>query len=280
MAIIDAQVHSYERNHPGRPWAEPVVGPPSVTGDEMVAAMDAVGVDGAILVSTFMTYRYDPSYALEVLRRHPDRFAAVRPLDLADPAVLSLIEAWAAIPGTVGVRVFLGMGSRDPADPVLNQVMSAAARLGQVVNLVPSDLHELAAAVIARHPDTVVVLDHLGLRAPMEERRRDPWGLLPKVLDLAAMPNVRIKLTGACTLSEQPYPFEDIWGPIMRIIDAYGVERCMWGTDWTRAVHFLSYQEGVDAFRDNARFSDAEKAILMGGAAQAIYGWAPGGSGA
>jgi len=59
MPTIDAQVHSYERNHPGRPWHAALTGPPEVTGDQMVAAMDAAGVDGAILVSAFTMYRYD-----------------------------------------------------------------------------------------------------------------------------------------------------------------------------------------------------------------------------
>jgi hypothetical protein len=36
----------------------------------MVAAMDAVGVDGALLVSPFSMYRYDASYAIEVHRTH------------------------------------------------------------------------------------------------------------------------------------------------------------------------------------------------------------------
>jgi hypothetical protein len=53
MQIIDAQVHAYERNHPGRPWVGHLHGPPSATGDEMVGAMDAVGVDGALLVSQY-----------------------------------------------------------------------------------------------------------------------------------------------------------------------------------------------------------------------------------
>ena len=53
MVTIDAQVHAYERDHPGRPWAGVLTGPAEVTGDAMVAAMDAVGVDGAVLVSPF-----------------------------------------------------------------------------------------------------------------------------------------------------------------------------------------------------------------------------------
>jgi predicted TIM-barrel fold metal-dependent hydrolase len=66
MPIIDAQVHAYERNHPGRPWAAVLHGPAEVTGDDMVAAMKAAGVDGALLVSPFTMYRFDASYAIEV----------------------------------------------------------------------------------------------------------------------------------------------------------------------------------------------------------------------
>ena len=64
MPIIDAQVHAYERNRPGRPWHGVLTGPDEVTGEQTVAAMDAAGVDGAILVSAFTMYRYDASYAL------------------------------------------------------------------------------------------------------------------------------------------------------------------------------------------------------------------------
>src|SRR5207237_8295021 len=78
---IDAQVHAYERNHPGRPWAGTLVGPEEMTGDQMVAAMDAVGVDGAVLVSPFSMYRYDASYVLEVEAKHAERFCLVKPVD-------------------------------------------------------------------------------------------------------------------------------------------------------------------------------------------------------
>ena len=69
MLTIDVQVHAYERDRPGRPWAAVLHGPPEVTGDDMVKAMDAVGVDGALLVSPYTMYRYDASYALDGPRR-------------------------------------------------------------------------------------------------------------------------------------------------------------------------------------------------------------------
>jgi len=81
MLTLDAQVHAYERNHPGRPWVGTLYGPAEVTGDQMVAAMDAVGVDGAVLVSPFSMYRYDASYAKEVYAAHPNRFRLVKPVD-------------------------------------------------------------------------------------------------------------------------------------------------------------------------------------------------------
>src|ERR1700739_2242869 len=80
MPTLDSQVHAYERNHPGRPWAGVLHGPAEVTGDQMVTAMDAVGVDGAVLVSPFSMYRYDASYAVSVHAAHPTRFLLVKPV--------------------------------------------------------------------------------------------------------------------------------------------------------------------------------------------------------
>src|SRR5215468_1128619 len=116
MLTVDAQVHAYERNHPGRPWHGMLTGPAEVTGDDMVAAMDAVGVDGAILVSPFTMYRYDASYALEVRARHPGRFGLVKPVDPSDPAVADTVAHWAGVDGAVGIRIMMNRDvSTDPA---------------------------------------------------------------------------------------------------------------------------------------------------------------------
>ena len=84
-----------------------------------------------------------------------------------------------------------------------------------------------------------------------------------------------LKISGACTLSHRRFPYDDIWDPIRRLIDAFGIERCMWGTDWTRAVALLTYKEGFEAFRTTDRLSKAEGAALMGGTLTKIYRWAP-----
>jgi len=277
MPTIDAQVHAYERDHPGRPWAAVLHGPREVTGDDMVAAMDAVGVDGALLVSPFTMYRYDASYAIEVRNKYPSRFALIKPVDPSDAAVAETVADWARTPGTVGIRIMMTRGvSEDPADPGITGVLAAGARHGLPVNILCWGRLAQARALAARNPNTSIVIDHLGLQQPFEPPPpAQPFADLPKVLELAACPNVAIKITGACTLSREAYPFKDIWDPLARIFDAFGIERCMWGTDWTRAVALLTYQQGVDAFRNSDRLSDSDKRTLLGGTLERVYKWSP-----
>ena len=278
MLTIDAQVHTYERNHPGRPWVGTLRGPASVTGDEMVAAMDTVGVDGALLVSPFAMYRYDASYALEVYSAHPGRFGLIKPVDPSDLSVADTIADWAATTGTVGVRIMLNREgvSTDAADPGLNRVLAAAARHSLPVNLMATGRLEQAGLLAARNPNTSIVIDHLGLQQPhVPPAPAAPFADLPKLLSLASHDNVTVKITGACTLSHEPFPYKDIWDPLFRIFDAFGFDRCMWGTDWTRAIDVLTYQQGVEAFRVTDRLSDSDRATLMGKTLQRVYQWAP-----
>lgn len=277
MPTIDVQVHVYERNHPGRPWAAVLHGPAEVTGDQMIAAMDEVGVDGAIMVSPYTQYRYDASYALDVRNKHPGRFAVVKPVDPTDPRVADTITAWKTTPGAVGIRIMMAAGPLvAPEDPGVNRVLEAAARHSLPVNVLSWGRLQQIAPLAARHPNTRIVIDHLGLVQPFEPPKpAEPWAELPTLLALAAHANVVVKISGAGTLSQRAFPYEDIWDPLRRIIDAFGIDRCMWGTDWTRAVEFLTYKEGVEAFRVTDCLSDSERNTLMGGTLQQVYGWAP-----
>ena len=49
----------------------------------------------------------------------------------------------------------------------------------------------------------------------------------------------------------------------------------MWGTDWTRAVALLTYEQGVEAFRVTDRLSDSERTALMGETLRRVYKWSP-----
>ena len=113
---------------------------------------------------------------------------------------------------------------------------------GLPVNLLCWGILDKGLPHIQRHRDTVIVIDHLGLLQPARPPvPADVRADLPKLLALAQYENVRVKISGACTMSHQPFPYDDIWEPVLRVIDAFGLDRCMWGTDWTRTIGMLTY---------------------------------------
>jgi predicted TIM-barrel fold metal-dependent hydrolase len=157
-------------------------------------------------------------------------------------------------------RIMLNQtASDDPADPGINRTLAAAARHSLPVNMLIWGRLDQTKGLAARNPDTVLVIDHLGLQQPFHPPPpAEPWAEFSKI-------------SGACTLSHRPFPYDDIWDPVMRIIDAFGLDRCMWGTDWTRATELLTYEQGVRPFRESTRLSDGDKAKLMGGTLERVY---------
>ena len=277
--IIDSQVHAYEVNTPKRPWKSVPNWPPSATGDETVAAMDKLGIDGAIFISAFSLYGYDASYAVEVQRKHPGRFALVKPVDPEDPGVADVIAEWKKQPGAVGVRIMMTKEpgrDRPPTHPGFDRIVHAAVKHDFPINVLFWGNLDAGTTLIDRHPDARFIIDHLGILQPRTPPAPpQPWADLPKVLELARRKNAVIKVSGACTLSKEPYPFPDIWDPLTRIFDAWGFERCLWGTDWTRAFAVVNYEKAVKPFLETNRLSESERAMLMGGACAKAYGWSP-----
>ena len=274
---IDCQVHAYERNRPERPWNGFLQGPDEVTGDDMVAAMDAVSVDGALLVSPFTLYGYDPSYALDVYAKHPGRFALIRPFDPQSETIADEMAEWTGKTGVVGARLMLANQPFEADHPGFNSILAAGAQAGVPVNVMSSGKLPILRELARRNPNTQIVVDHVGLAQPFEPPApAEPFADLDNVLSLAELDNVAIKISGACTLSHEPFPYPDIWEPLVKIFNAFGFDRCMWGTDWTRAVRLLTYEQGVESFRVTDRLSDSERSTLMGGTLARIYNWSPG----
>jgi len=280
--IIDCQVHAYEANTPNRPWDTIPNWPKEVTGDQMVEAMDSLGIEGAILVSPFSLYGYDASYAVQVRAKFPKRFGLVKPVDPADPQVGELVAAWKATSGAVGVRIMMTKAPVSPrqrisgGSPNFDLVCRESLRNDLPINLLCWDNLDAAVKLIDRHPDTRFIIDHLGILQPMGTPiRTNQWAALPQVLELASRPNAVIKVSGVCTLSDEGYPFSDIWEPLALVFDKWGIDRCLWGSDWTRTFALVDYQQAVKPFCLTDRLTKSEIAELMGGACAKAYGWMP-----
>ncbi len=278
MPTIDVQVHCYERNHPGRPWVSVLAGPPEVTGADMIKAMDEVGVDGALLISVFAMYRWDASYAVGVHKQFPNRFALIKPVNPNDPKVGETIEEWAKMDGTVAVRIMMNPDvSTDPADPGINKVLSTAGKNDLAVNLMARGRLEQVAELAKRNPNTTLV------DRPSRARAADPSAGAEGAVGRSCRCCWRWRRTRTSwSRSAAPARSATSRSPTRtsasrstRSSTRFGLDRCMWGTDWTRAVNLLTFKQGVDAFRAKDWLSDSDRATLMGGSLSKIYGWAP-----
>ena len=156
---IDCQVHAYEKDSPSRPWQGFLQGPDEVTGDDMVAAMDSVGVDGAILISPKSLYEYDASYALEVYAKHPSKFGLVKPFDPESETVGEEVEEWAATPGVVGARIMLRPHEFTEYEPGLSSILDVGAKAGIPINIMCSGNLDLFSQLADKHPNTQMVID-------------------------------------------------------------------------------------------------------------------------
>lgn len=282
--IVDAQVHVYERDHPARPWSiEPLpdwaaaghTGPPEVTGADMLDAMRAVGVDAAVLVSTYSVYRYDHSYAVGVADSHPSRFRVVAPVDPMRPSMRDDVDRLAAEASVVGVRLIATAELLDPVagTPALDAFLAHAARRGLPVAVVGADLVVIA-RIARRHPHNRIVVDHLGMRQPLvPPPPAEPFAALPGLLKLAVLDNVVVKVTGVPTLAHTPYPFDDLWPHLERVLEAFTPDRCAWGSDWTRTHAFVDYRDGLDYIRLTDHLGPADKSRLLGDTISDVYGW-------
>ena len=76
-------------------------------------------------------------------------------------------------------------------------------------------------------------------------------------------------------LSREPYPFRDIWDPVVEIVRTYGADRVAWGSDYTRTAGLHSYRQGVDYLREIPQLAEEEKQLLYAGTVIQRTGWRP-----
>jgi predicted TIM-barrel fold metal-dependent hydrolase len=241
--LVDAQVHLWAADTPDRPW--PSGGPAHLdvppTVEDTLAVLDAAGVRRAVLVPpSWEGDRND--VVLDAARRHPDRFAVMGRVPLADPASAALLPTWRRS-GMAGVRVTLHRqpwrGMFDRGD--LAWFWSAAAAADLPVMVYAPGRTAALGAVARAHPDLRLIVDHLAL--PVGERAPGAFAHLPDLLALAAIPSVAVKATALPCHSRLAHPFPDLHVPLRQVVDAFGPDRVFWGSDWTRLP--CAYADGL-----------------------------------
>ena len=154
-------------------------------------------MDGALLISPFVLYAYDASYALEVYAQHPTKFGLIRPFDPNSETIDADVEEWTSTPGVVGARIMLANSEYEADHPGLNGILAAGGRAGVPVNIMAAGKLPLLRELAQRNSDTQIVIDHVGLAQPFNPPPpAEPFADLGNVLSLAALDNVAIKISG------------------------------------------------------------------------------------
>jgi predicted TIM-barrel fold metal-dependent hydrolase len=267
MAIIDSQVHLWSSGKPNGAHRQVS----SYTAAELVADMDAAGVDGAVI--------HPPGWddkagevALDAARRYPDRFAVLGRFALDKPENRALIDGWKKQPGMLGLRFTFLLPHQKSwmTDGTMDWLWPAAERAGLPVGLAAADHLPAIGQIAERHPRLKLIIDHLA--AASGKKDADAFVHLPQLVALAKFPNVAVKASAAPGTSSESYPFRNIHGYLKQIFDAFGPRRYFWGTDLTRMP--CSYRQCVTLFTEELPFlSGADKDLVMGQGFCDWLGW-------
>ena len=139
------------------------------------------------------------------------------------------------------------------------------------LQLVPPQMDKLA-AILGRHEDLPVALCHCG----------SPWQLAngysemdphwrSGIRKLAELPNVQCKISGLAMFS-RPWRERQAGEIIETVIDCFGPERCMWGSNFPVDKLHVDYSRNLNRYEEAlAYLSVAERAQVFGETALRFY---------
>ncbi len=206
--VVDAHVHVWEIPPVapvGQTSPKPIRLPTEPgTAEELLADMDANGVDRTVLVQTSFS-TWDNGYVADASTKTPNRFVSMGLVDPLDPNNASQIAYWMKERGMAGFRFH-------PAyydEPVLlsdaNAPMwDAIDELGGIVQLHMFAEHAPQIAAIAKkHPSVPLIIDHLAYPQIAES---PGFATHRPVIDLARFPYVYVKVSDVHGRSDEEFP--------------------------------------------------------------------------
>jgi L-fuconolactonase len=224
MEIVDAQVHANRRGL-----------------DQSIVVMDPVGVAAAVIdiwppvrrkLPSGVT-RFEYPFAEEAVAGFPGRFAYVARFDPADPEIDGLMAQVRKAPGRLCARIASGFDLKVLHEGGHERILAAAGRHGVPVMIYPGGDYPALTNYIRKFGNVQFIIDHVGMgveRAALPNQLETTIGQL---LNYSQYPNVAVKWGHAPRLSRESFPYHDLIMQLRRVIDAFGVKRLMWASDYT-----------------------------------------------
>ena len=268
MLIVDSQVHI---------WYDSALNAlhrqvRTFSKEDLLREMDEAGVDAAVIHPPGVLAPGN-EWAVEAATAHPDRLSILGWIPTDDVAAgKAKLATWKQRPGMLGLRfTFMAPYQRNWAtDGSVDWLWPEAERLGLPVGFIAHTALPKLARIAEKHPGMRILVDHFGVAPVLKDAAA--FATLPDLLKLAKFPNVGVKLSGAPSNSSDPYPYRNIHDYIHRIFDAFGPQRCFWGTDITRMP--CTYRQCVTMFTEELPWLKGKDLdLVMGRALCDWIGW-------
>jgi len=272
-AIVDAHHHLWDLERVAYPWLTPAHGVLHRTyaGEELEPELGRAEVAATVIVQAANSGE-DTDAMLEAASRHSWIGAVVGWAPLLDPGACERVLERLLADGRVrGVRHLI----HDEADPdwivrpaVLDS-LGLLADAGLVLEL-PAEFprHLEHVPVLAeRHPDLVLVIDHLA-KPPLRDGRLTAWA--DQLRATAAHPLVHAKLSGLSTAAPEAWGACDLRPAVEIALAELGPGRLMWGSDWPVSLLAGPYDEYLRAF--DTLLGPSERPEVMARTATRVYG--------
>ena len=271
--MIDAHQHFWRLARGDYGWLTPALapihrdfGPP-----DLASILARHGIERTILVQAAPTVA-ETEFLLAIARATPFVAGVVGWLDFEARDAPDAVARLAADPRLVGLRPMVQDIADDDwlARPSHAPVFEAMVAHGLVFDalVLPRHLPRLA-RVLERHPALAVVVDH-GAKPRIRDREIDRWRA--SMTAIAAHPQAHCKLSGLVTEASPDAGLEVLAPYIDTLLDRFGPERLLWGSDWP----VVELAGGYDHWRALslaalAGLSAAERAAVLGGTAERLY---------
>jgi predicted TIM-barrel fold metal-dependent hydrolase len=229
--VLDPGIHPYRDDVKYRPAGQEIG-----TAVQFNALCDAYRVEHALLVGPNSGYGEENRCLLDVIARSNGRFKgiAVVPNDASDDHLARLKAQ-----GIVGIAfnaTYHGVDYYLNTQPLIGR----AARLGLFLQLQGEGDQMFSLIRLVENFDGTILVDHCG--RPNQEHGLSQPGFAA-LCALGKSGRAIVKLSGLAKYSGAAFPYEDTWPYVRALVESFGLDRCLWGSDWPflRAPERLDY---------------------------------------
>jgi L-fuconolactonase len=274
---VDAHHHVWRLGRGDYGWLTPTAALAPIYRDFELADLQpllaAANVASTVLVQAAPTIA-ETRFLLDVARGSDGLVRGV--VGWADLAAADATETLAALatdPLLKSVRPML----QDLADPAwiarpdVQPALAAMPQLGLRFDALvkPRELKALL-RTLERHPDLAVVVDHCA-KPEIAGNRWQPWG--DDLAAIARHTRAHCKLSGLTSGAGAQWTTEGLRRYTDHVLECFGPERLMWGSDWPVVTLAASYEAWVAASdRLLNGISLADKDRIFGANARRFYG--------